>query len=362
MTRSGGTNELNARIVTGRGDFDVDVSLHVEAGCTAALLGPNGSGKSTVVSAIAGVVPLRAGTVTVGEEVWEQPAQRKRLPPQRRSVGVVFQGLLLFPSLSVVDNVAYGIVAAGESRRRARSDVKELMDELDIVHLADRRPHQLSGGQAQRVALARALATKPRVLLLDEPMSALDIESRAEARRKLRRTLSAFSGAVILVTHDPLEAMSLADRVVIVEHGRVTQEGTQTEITRRPRSPYVASLAGTNFLEGHVVSKNGHWSFENAGGRLSVAAQGAEGHAFAVVHPRAVTLHASPPARSSARNVLSGRVVALELLGDRARVALATSPELVGEVTAEAVDALGLEEGHLAWASIKSTQIEVYPA
>jgi molybdate transport system ATP-binding protein len=218
-------------------------------------------------------------------------------------------------------------------------------------------PAELSGGQAQRIALARALAMEPGLLLLDEPLSALDVGMRAELRRDLRRLLTSFGGVRLLVTHDPLEAMVLAGRLVVLEGGRVVQSGTHADIAARPRSRYVADLVGVNLLGGDVA--DGRISLQG-GGVLSVPDAGA-GRVFAVIHPRAVVLHRARP-EGTARNVWPGRVDCLDVEHGRVRVHVVGTPSIVAEVTPGAVAELGLGPGSEVWAAVKATEITVYPA
>jgi molybdate transport system ATP-binding protein len=239
------------------------------------------------------------------------------------------------------------------------------MARLHIAHLADRAPGTLSGGEAQRVALARALATEPDLLLLDEPLSALDVANRPEARHALREALAGFGGVKLLVTHEPLEAMALADRLVVLEDGRVVQSGTPAEIRARPRSQYTASLVGLNLLSGVVVVEGGHCSIDTGEGLVVIGNRGlaAGTRVLATVHPRAITLGVQPRRPStSARNVFEAAVAGMDLSGDRVRVSLASHPPLTAEITAEALDELDLATARKVWASVKATQIEVYPA
>ena len=240
---------LYARVALERGAFSLDVELCLEPGRTVALIGPNGSGKSTLVEALAGLLPIARGEIALDGRALECPDKGVRLAPQDRPVGVLFQGLWLFPHLSVVDNVAYGLWARGERRPRARARVAPLLERLDLTDLAERRPDALSGGEAQRVALARALAPQPRLLLLDEPLSALDLESRPRTRAFLQEALTEFAGPRLVITHDPLEALLLADHLVVLEEGRVVQSGATQDVRSHPRTRYVATLAGVNLLE-----------------------------------------------------------------------------------------------------------------
>jgi len=335
------------------------VELAVEPGEVAALLGPNGAGKTTVLRALAGLLRLDEGRVVLDGRALEDTARRARVPVERRPVGMVFQDYLLFPHLSVVENVAFGLRARGVRRAAARRTAQGWLERLGLPGVADASPRTLSGGQQQRVALARALATDPRMLLLDEPLAALDVSIRAEVRRDLRRHLREFAGVNLLVTHDPLEAIALADRLIVIERGRIVQAGTPAEVTERPRSAYVADLVGVNLLRGVAA---GDAIEVGDGGRLEVVGAG-RGEVFAVVPPRSVSLWRSRP-DGSPRHVWRGRAEGLDLLGDRVRVRIdgRPQPSLVAEVTPAAVAALGLAEGSDVWISLKATEVRVYPA
>jgi molybdate transport system ATP-binding protein len=323
----------------------------------AALLGPNGSGKTTILRTLAGLLRLEGGRVALDGQVLEEPARAVRVPAERRPVGMVFQDYLLFPHLSALENVAFGLRSRGVSRAAARRTAADWLERLGLAGAGDARPRTLSGGQQQRVALARALATDPRLLLLDEPLAALDIAIRAEVRRDLRRHLRAFSGLNLLVTHDPLEAIALADRLIVIERGRIVQAGTPAEVAERPRSAYVAELVGVNLLRG--IASGDHVDLES-GGRLEAVGAGS-GEVFAVVPPSSVSLWRSQP-EGSPRNVWRGRAAGLDLLGDRVRVRVEGVPSVVAEVTPGAVADLALAEGTEVWVSVKATEVRVYPA
>jgi molybdate transport system ATP-binding protein len=231
------------------------------------------------------------------------------------------------------------------------------LERVGLTDLADVRPAALSGGQAQRVALARALATDPRLLLLDEPLSALDVTTRADTRRDLRRHLANVSGIRLVVTHDPLEAMALADRLMVIEGGRLVQSGRPAEVTARPRSRYVADLVGVNLFRGQA---RGTQVELETGGALTVADE-AQGEVFAVVHPRAVAVFRQRP-DGTPRNVWPLRAVDIDLHGDRVRVRLLGAVSIVAEVTPAALADLGLAGGREVWAAVKATEISVYPA
>ncbi|MGA0153076.1 MAG: sulfate/molybdate ABC transporter ATP-binding protein [Ilumatobacteraceae bacterium] len=235
---------LSAVIRATRGNFRLDVSFDVADGETLAVLGPNGAGKSTILRCLLGLVPLDTGRIVLGDQVLEDTTNNLYVEPENRRVGAVFQDYLLFRHLSVIDNVAFGLRARGAKKESARLTARAHLERFEVEHLADRRPSQLSGGEAQRVALARALAVDPKVLLLDEPLAALDVTTRRTVRDELSLFLSAFGGPRLIVTHDPADARRLADRVLIVEHGSVVQHGSIRDVMRDPATPYVAALFG----------------------------------------------------------------------------------------------------------------------
>jgi molybdate transport system ATP-binding protein len=348
---------LTAEVTVRLGTLDLDVSMQAAPGEIVALLGPNGAGKSTFLRAVAGLVPLNRGRIELDEIALEDVARGIHLPPERRPIGVVFQDYLLFPHLTALENVAFGPRARGLAAREARGRAGSWLDRLGVGELADARPRALSGGQAQRVALARALATDPRLLLLDEPLAALDASARGAVRRDLKRHLASFSGIRIVITHDPLEAVALGDRLVILEGGRIVQTGSPAEVTQRPRSRYVADLVGVNLLRGTAAAGQVALS----GGASLQSADGIEGEVFAVIHPRAVALHRARP-EGSPRNVWRGRASALDFQGDRVRVGVDGEMPIVAEVTPAAVRELDLAEGGDVWVSVKATEITVYPA
>ncbi len=348
---------LDAAITVRFDRLTLDASFRVASGEVVALLGPSGAGKTTVLRALAGLVPLAAGRVVLDGAVLEDAATGEYVPPERRNLGVVFQDALLFPHLSVLDNVGAGLRFTGESRMVARSRAREWLDQLGIAELAAAMPAALSGGQMQRVALARALAVRPRVLLLDEPLSALDVATRAEVRRELRRHLASFGGIRLLVTHDPIDALTLADRLVVLEEGRIVQTGSSLDVTSRPRSRYVADFVGVNWLRGRADGA----AIALADGGMLTVPDVAPGEVFVVVHPRAVALHRQKP-EGSPRNVLRGTVVAADDEGTRVRVRMALPFPLVAEVTRAAAAELALDAGGEVWVTIKATEIGTYPA
>ena len=348
---------LEARIQASVSGFELDLQIAVGAGELVAVLGPNGSGKTSLLRVLAGLMPLDAGRVTLDGVVLDDPPTGVRVAPEHRPIGMVFQDYLLFPHLSVLENVAFGLRSRGTRRAAALTLASQWLERVGLEGYADRRPGSLSGGQAQRVALARALVTSPALLLMDEPMAALDASTRVELRRELRRQLESFDGVRLVVTHDPVEAMAMADRLIILEQGRVLQSGSPAEVAQRPRSRYVADLVGVNLYRGRaretVIALTG-------GGSLTVA-EAADGEVFAVVHPRTVALYRTRP-DGTPRNVWEGRASDLDLEGDRVRVRLEGSPSIVAEVTPAAVRDLGLDRGDPVWISVKATEINVYPS
>jgi len=349
---------LQADVALALGDLALDVSLDLPLGATIALLGPNGAGKTTLLRALAGLQPLDAGRVVLDGLVLEDTAAGVRLAPEQRPIGVLFQDYLLFPHLSALENVAFGLRCRGVARTEARRRALAWLDRVGLGDRAGARPRALSGGQAQRVALARALATDPQLLLLDEPLSALDAATRLEVRRELRRHLASFPGVRLLVTHDPLEAIALADTLVVLEHGRVVQAGTAADVSARPRSRYVAELVGVNLYRG----AGGQGTVALAGGAaLHSPAAATPGDVFALVHPRAVSLHRRAP-EGTPRNVWKGVAGSLDLEGERVRVRVAGPIPIVAEVTPAAVAELALADGGEVWVSVKAAEVEVYPA
>ena len=347
---------LSADLGVRVGTFDLSVALDVADGETVAVLGPNGAGKSTLLRALAGLVPLDRGSLRVDDAVLDEPATNTFVVPERRSVGVVFQDYLLFPHLSVLENVAFGLRSRGVPRAAAGERATEWLRRVGLDARAGAEPGALSGGQQQRVALARALVTEPRVLLLDEPLAALDVGTRTDLRRDLRAHLATFDGARVLVTHDLLDAVALADRLVVLEDGRVAQSGPVRDVAERPRSRYVADLVGVNLFRGRG---SGHEVLLDGGGDV-VTADPVAGDVYVAIQPHAVSLHRARP-EGSPRNVWSGRVQGMDLLGDRVRIHVDGAVPIVAEGTGEAVGDLALHDGVDVWASVKATEVDVYP-
>jgi len=298
--------------------------LTAEAGEVLVVIGPNGAGKSTLLRAIAG---LEQGRVQVGDEDWTD------LEVPRRRVGYVFQDQSLFPHLSALDNVAFGPRARGRSRREADEAARVWLDRFGIADLADRRPGELSGGQAQRVAIARALATDPEVLLLDEPFTGLDVSVQMALRNELGRHLSDFAGIALLVTHDAIDALTLADRVLVLDDGRVAQVGPPAEVAAEPRTPHVARLVGLNLVS--------------------------DGEDLIAFTPDAVTVSLAEPEGSS-RLRWHGPIATLAPHGDAVRLLVHASPDLLADLTPAAATELALAPGREVWLSAKATAVSRY--
>jgi molybdate transport system ATP-binding protein len=341
-----------------RGEFRLDASVDVAPGEVVALLGPNGAGKTTLLRAIAGLRPVDCGRICLGELVLDDPANGVFVAPEQRRIGVVFQDHRLFPHLRVVDNVAFGLRSGGLRRAAARAEARRWLDRLHLAEFARRRPRQLSGGQSQRVALARALASRPSALLLDEPLAALDVQTRAEVQGELREHLATFPGPTLIVTHDPIEALLLADRIVVLERGAVVQQGTAAHITTQPATPYVARLVGLNLYTG--TSLDGTVSLTDGG--TVVTADAPDGPVLVAVRPSAFTMHAERPAASSARNVWDGTVAALAPLADRIRVTVQGAHAVLVDVTPAAIAELSIAPGDHVWLTAKATDVSAYPA
>ena len=338
-----------------RGDFDLDVHLAIARGEVLALLGPNGAGKSTTLRALAGLDRIDAGSIDIAGSCVDDGG-RRFVPPRRRPIGVVFQDYALFPHLSVAENVAFGPRARGDSRQVARQAAAGVLERLDLIDLADRRPSELSGGQGQRVALARALACQPTLLLLDEPLAALDAQSRDAVRLELRRRLDGFAGATLLITHEPLDAMILADRVLVLQEGRVVQDGTPADMARQPATSYVASLLGVNLL--HGTARDGVLVLDG-GGSLPITDRSMSGAALVMLRPESITL-AREPLPATTHHEWPGVVSAVEALPGRARVHVQGKPSLIASITPEAIAALDLRIGTNVWLRVMRAELQAY--
>jgi len=306
----------------------LDARLLAGAGEVVAVIGPNGAGKTTLLRALAGLVPMD-GSVTVAGRSWSEPPVLVR----DRRVGLVFQDQSLFPHLSALDNVAFGLRARGVARAAADATARSWLARFGMGDLASRRPRELSGGQAQRVAIARALAAEPALLLLDEPFGGLDVGVATTLRVELARHLASYDGVALLVTHDALDALTLADRVLVLDEGRVAQTGTPQEVAARPRTEHVARLVGLNVLR--------------------------EDDVFRSFSPSAVTVSLGQP-EGSARHRWRGTVVSAAPHGDAVRILVDAGRELIADVTPAATAELGLVPGREVWLSVKETAVRTY--
>lgn len=348
---------LDANLVVERDRFRLDAHLSIAAGEVVALLGPNGAGKTTALRALAGLLPLTAGHLRLGAVTLDDPDRRIWVPAERRHVGVVFQDYLLFPHLSALDNVAFGPRSYGMNRLESRERAVGWLRRVGLAGHARAKPRHLSGGQAQRVALARALAVDPPLLLLDEPLAALDAGTRVDTRAELHRHLAEHPGATLLVTHDPLDALVLADRLVIIEDGQIVQEGDAATITAQPRTDYVARLVGLNLYRGRA---HDHTVRVGADFTLAVA-DAAEGDVFVAFPPTAVALHAREP-DGSPRNTWPATIASIQRHGDNLRVQLTGAVTAAADITPAAASHLRLATGQRVWAAVKAVETRTYPA
>ena len=347
---------LDATLTISRGArFRLDLALSVEPGQVVALLGPNGAGKTTTLRALAGLLPVTSGAIRLDDQVWDAPPG-VFVPAERRPIGVVFQDYLLFNHLSALENVAFGLRARGTPRADARRRAREWLDRVGLDGHHHTRPRSLSGGQAQRVALARALATDPGLLLLDEPLAALDASTRVHVRSELDRHLAAYPGHTLLVTHDPLDAMVLADHLVIIEDGQVVQQGPPARVARQPRTDYVARLVGLNLYRGTARDT----TVTLDAGSFTVA-EPATGPVHVAFSPSAVSIHTAQPG-GSPRNSWPVTVAQIEQHAHTVRVHLDGTPPVLADVTPATVAELHLEPGMPLHATVKATEITTYPA
>ena len=348
---------LEAAFRLKRGSFSLEVEFTAQPGETVALVGSNGAGKSTLLRALAGLLRIDEGSVRLDGVTLDSGAKGPYVPPEKRRFGVMPQGLALFPHKSVLENILYGPSTrwAGVSNPRGIA-----LDALTRVGLSaddkERRPRELSGGEAQRVALARALVGQTRVLLLDEPISAVDAATRATLLPRLRAWIAAFKGPRVIVVHDARDALALADHVVVLEQGRVVQAGTMGDLARSPRTQYVADFIGTNALHGHARGTE-----VTLGETTLTIATPHEGPVSVSFHPRTIALFKDRP-HGSPRNAWQLTVKSVEPSLDRVRVVLSGALDLVAEVTESAAQELDLRPGKSVWATVKATVPTVEPA
>ena len=344
---------IQAEIHAATGGFAIRADFDSPAGSCTAIVGPNGAGKTTLVHALAGLIPLQQGKITLAGRVVDDPVQGVYIPPDRRPIALHNQHNLLFPHLSVVGNVAFGPRSAGLAARPARRLAEEWLDKVGLADLAGLRPAQLSGGQAQRVGLARAAACEPAVLLLDESLASLDAETRTD----VRHLLADIEATRVLITHDPVETRVLADQLIVMEQGQIVQAGTPEAVAADPRTPWTAGLLDINLLTGHAA---GTQVALDCGLALTTAAP-MTGPVLVTFSPAAITLSAAHP-HTSARNTWEAEVTRIQPEGDRVRVLLGAPAPCHVWVTPQAANELGLSAGSRCWAALKATELTVREA
>nr|BBH93445.1 ABC transporter ATP-binding protein [Thermogemmatispora argillosa] len=363
--------------------FHLQLSLQAETGRTTVLLGESGAGKSTVLRLLAGLLRPTRGQMVLDGICYFDSERAIFVPPQERPIGYVFQDYLLFPHLTVFENIAFGLRAQGLRGQEVRRRTEAAIEQMRLNGLATRRPAQLSGGQQQRVALARALVLQPRLLLLDEPLAALDVQTQREVRQELRRLLSEIGITTIFVTHNHLEALLFGDQILVLDNGQVIQQGSRRDLLEHPRSAYIAELVGLNFLRGQLVAQEAGalCTLAISGGSrpLLVSAVLEESERIAgeelreacvVVDPRSITLYRTPP-EGSARNLFAGQIVQILPLtashssahDGRVRVSIEIDPALpplTAEITEDSLQRLELHEGAHIYAGFKATEARAY--
>ncbi|HYB36956.1 MAG TPA: sulfate/molybdate ABC transporter ATP-binding protein [Mycobacterium sp.] len=361
-------SELQLRAVVA--DRHLDVEFSVSAGEVLAILGPNGAGKSTALHVIAGLVRPDQGLVRLGDRVLTDTAAGVNVPTHDRRVGLLLQDPLLFPHMSVAANVAFGPHsrrrALRVSRARERASALRWLREVDAELLADRKPRQLSGGQAQRVAIARALAAEPDVLLLDEPLSGLDVAAAAAVRAVLRSVIIQDRRSAILITHDLLDVFTLADRVLVLESGKIAEIGQVADVLAAPRSHFGARIACVNLVNG-TIGPDGSLHAKSGARWYGIAADGVTigQNAVAVFAPTAVAVYRDPP-HGSPRNTVAVAVAVLDTRGPTVRVRGEDQPDgapgLAADITVDAAAELGLTPGERVWFSVKAQEVTLFPA
>ncbi len=378
---------LQVDLETHLNTFHLALNFSAASGKTTVLLGESGSGKTTVLRLLAGLLYPQRGRISLGATLYFDSEMHIAVPAQERPFGYVFQDYVLFPHLSVFENIAFGLRAQHMPRQLIRQRVGEALEQVHLSGFDQRRPSQLSGGQQQRVAIARALALQPELLLLDEPLSALDVQTRREVRHELHSILAEVGITTVLVTHQYLEALVFGHQILVLDAGKVIQQGEQRDLLTYPRSPYVAELIGVNFFRGHIVRQetNALYAIQLQNGAQSieivaalkehtptekVPAIGEE--AYVIVDPRSITLYQAPP-ESSARNVFHGQLVQILRLGasplrsdgenERVRISILLDkgmPPLTAEITDASALRMELHEGKTIYASFKATEASVY--
>lgn len=350
---------LDANVQAAVGRFALACELRVELGRTVALVGASGAGKTSLLRTIAGLLRIQRGRIACGDECWFDSERNIFVPPQARSCGFVFAEYALFGHLSALENVAFGLRAVGSKRSFAHERAREVMDGFGILSLADRTAASLSSGEMQRVAIARALAPLPAVVLLDEPLSAIDVERRPPVRDALLRYIADSGAAAVVVTHDPVEAMLFAEQLIVLEHGAVVQRGSASELRERPRSSYVAAFSDVNLYQGMAHPEAGGVSVVEVNGAALTILGSWTGHVAIVVDPDSVVLSKTRPA-SSARNCLMGPVMYAVPDGSAVRVSVASSPPIVARITSQSAADLEIRPAAQVVATFKASEVRVH--
>lgn len=356
---------MNGALVDARlARHGIDFDLAVDDGEVLAVLGPNGAGKSTLLNLIAGLLRPDRGRIEVGGKVVTDTCAGTFVPPHARGVVMLSQRAMLFPHMTVAANVAYAPRCQGQSRPAARIVARQWLEAVDAADLAERRPTQLSGGQAQRVAVARALAAEPRLLLLDEPLAALDVATAAALRGLLREILRADGRTAIVVTHELIDALSVADKVAVVEDGRIVESGAVRSVLSAPRSRFAARIAGINLIPG-VISEPGvlrtSWGADVCG----IGDLGPGAAAIALFRPGAVAVHLDAP-HASPRNVIAVKIAELHDQGAGVRIRGMDQPDggtgLAADITAASAAELDLRPGKTVYFVFKTQEVQLHPA
>ena len=352
---------LHAELAHAVGGIELDLRFDVPAGRCLALAGPSGAGKTTILRLLAGIVRPDRGRITHGDDLWVDTTSGVWWAPERRRCGYVFQDYALFPHLSAWRNVAYGLRSTPSSQRKAAA--LSLLDQFGLGDLADAKPATLSGGERQRVALARALAPRPDVLLLDEPLSALDARTRASASRELTAVLRSIEMPVVLVTHEFNEAALLGDEIGVIDHGRIVQRGSASALAAAPATAFVADFTGAVVITGTARRTDGELTIVDLdGGGVASTTDRGTGRVALSVYPWEITIGQAPaPSEESAQNRLTATITSVTTVGNRVRLGLAAGQPLVAEVTGKAIQDLQLTVGREVIATWKATATRLAP-
>jgi molybdate transport system ATP-binding protein len=340
-------------------EFPLDVAFAVTEGEALVLIGPTGCGKTMTLRSIAGLERPDSGSITCDGAPLFDSAQRVNVPPEKRHIGFVFQSYALFPHLTAVENVAYGPISRGVGRARSLEVARDALAQVGLSEFGAQRPLHLSGGQQQRVALARALAGEARVLLMDEPVAALDAQTRRDVRGELRGVIERIGVATVIVTHDHIDALTLGDRLCVMRQGQIIQQGTRTELLTRPQDEFVADFLGLNLFRGTATIAADDTVEVQVNGAVLCATEKVSGDVFLTCHPSDITLTLDAP-EGSALNVIRGEVSGIVHLGGTARITVAGALPLVAEISERSLTALDLKVGDQVCASFKASAARCY--